>query len=127
MTSDHVVLVVDDDDETRDTLEELLGDAGYSVLAAANGAAALKLLQTAPLDRVPRCDFVILDLMMPVMNGWDFRAKQRTDPSLASIPVLVMSSGGRIAAVSDELEAADYISKPVQVPDLLKKVARLCP
>jgi CheY-like chemotaxis protein len=126
-TRDCVILVVDDDDDTRDTLEELLGHAGYSVLAAANGAAALRLLRAAPQVRDPPCDLVILDLMMPVMNGWDFRAKQRADPNLARIPILLMSAGGHIATVSDQLEAADYISKPVEVPDLLNKVARLRP
>ncbi len=124
-TRDCLVLVVEDDDDTRDSLEELLGQAGYGVLAAANGAAALSLLRAAPQARTPPCDLVILDLMMPVMNGWDFRAKQRADPALAEIPVLLMSAGGHIASVSDELEAADYISKPVEVPDFLDKVARL--
>jgi CheY-like chemotaxis protein len=126
-SSDCIVLVVDDDDEARETLEELLGRAGYRVLVAANGAVALSLLRTRPQARDPPCDIVILDLMMPVMNGWDFRARQRADPCLARIPILLMSAGGHIASVSDELGAADYITKPVEIPDLLKKVARLRP
>jgi CheY-like chemotaxis protein len=119
------VLVVEDDDDTRDALEELLGNAGYQVLVAANGAAALSLLRREPGARRPPCDLVILDLMMPIMNGWDFRAKQRADPALAGIPVLLMSAGGHLAVVSGELGVADHISKPVEAPDLLNKVARL--
>ena len=124
-TRDCLVLVVEDDDDTRDSLEELLGNEGYGVLAAANGAAALRLLRAAPRARKPPCDLVILDLMMPVMNGWDFRARQRADPALAGIPVLLMSAGGHLASVSGELQADDYISKPVEVPDFLDKIARL--
>jgi CheY-like chemotaxis protein len=124
-TRDCLVLVVEDDDDTRDSLEELLGHEGYGVLAAANGAAALTLLRATPRARKPPCDLVILDLMMPVMNGWDFRARQRADPALAGIPVLLMSAGGHLASVSGELQADDYISKPVEVPDFLDKIARL--
>jgi CheY-like chemotaxis protein len=122
-----VVLVVEDDDDARATLAELLDDAGYVVLAAPNGAAALSLLRAPPHVRTPPCDVVILDLMMPIMNGWDFRANQRADPCLSHIPVLLMSSRRHIAAVSDELETADYISKPIAIPDLLNKLARLRP
>src|SRR6476661_1385409 len=104
-TRDCLVLVVEDDDDTRDSLQELLGNEGYAVLAAANGAAALSLLRAAPRARTPPCDLVILDLMMPVMNGWDFRARQRADPTLAGIPVLLMSAGGHLASVSGELQA----------------------
>src|SRR4029077_6587366 len=105
---------------------------GYDVLAAPNGFEALGLLRGeqrrarrsggGPVGIV---DVVILDLMMPVMSGWDFRAEQLSDPMLSAIPVLLMSAGAHLAAVSDELEAADYITKPVEVPDLLGKVARL--
>jgi CheY-like chemotaxis protein len=120
-----VVLLVDDDDGTRGALEELLGNAGYGVRSASNGAAALSLLRAIPPGDA-KCDLILLDLMMPIMDGWDFRTKQRADPVLAGIPIILMSAGGGIAVVSEELRAADYINKPVDVPDLLNKVRRIC-
>jgi CheY-like chemotaxis protein len=119
------LLVVEDDGDTREALEELLQNAGYDVLTAPNGVVALSLLRGARERGETPCSAVILDLMMPVMNGWDFRARQRADPALASIPVLLMSAGGHLAAVSDELSAAGHVTKPVDVGDLLAKVARL--
>lgn len=119
------LLVVEDDGDTREALEELLVGAGYDVLTAPNGVVALTLLRTEREKGGVPCSAVILDLMMPVMNGWDFRARQRADPALASIPVLLMSAGGHLAAVSEELSAAGHVTKPVDVPDLLAKVARL--
>jgi CheY-like chemotaxis protein len=121
------VLLVEDDDDTREALGEVLENAGYGVLVASNGAVALRLLRAEPEGDRSRCDVVVLDLMMPVMNGWDFRAKQRADPGLAQIPVLLMSAGGHLSIVSDELKVADYINKPIEVPDLLQKIARLRP
>jgi CheY-like chemotaxis protein len=126
------VLLVEDDVDTREALEEVLASTGYDVLAAPNGFEALGLLR-GEQSRTRRSgggvvgvvDVVILDLMMPVMSGWDFRAEQLADPMLSAIPVLLMSAGAHLEAVSDELEAADYITKPVEVPDLLGKVARL--
>ena len=97
------------------------------MLGAPNGAVALSLLRAASEGETPACDIVVLDLMMPIMNGWDFRSKQRADPGLAQIPVLLMSAGGHLGVVSDELEVADHISKPIEVPDLLRKIARLLP
>ena len=66
-----VVLLVDDDEGARESLTELLEETGYSVLQADNGSAALQRLE----DVQGRCDVIVLDLMMPTMNGWDFRRK----------------------------------------------------
>jgi CheY-like chemotaxis protein len=117
-----VVLVVDDEPDARDVLATVLEEASYKVLRAANGAEALAALTAHD----GRCDVILLDLMMPVMNGWDFRRKQKQIPHLADIPVLLMSAGGRIASVRDDLEAADYVTKPVEIPDLLDKVRAQC-
>jgi len=62
--------------------------------------------------------------MMPVMNGWDFRAKQRAIPAFAATPVLLMSAGAHLATVSGELKAAGCIAKPVEMGDLLDVVKR---
>ncbi len=118
-----LVLLVEDDDETRDVLGDLLQEAGYGVLRAEDGAVAWKLLQ----ERPDKPDIILLDLMMPIMNGWDFRRKQRLDPRLSAIPILVMSAGGQIASVAADLGAVDHIEKPVEIDDLLGKLERLCP
>ena len=118
-----VVMLVDDDDGARESITELLEGTGYSVLQAENGSAAWRLLE----DVKGRCVIIVLDLMMPMMNGWDFRRKQRGDSRFAGIPVLLMSAGAHIASVSAELEAADHVPKPVDIADLLEKLRRHCP
>lgn len=120
--SRRLVLLVDDEEDARVALAEVLGDAGYGVLQAANGAEALSLLA----EHGPRCGLILLDLMMPVMNGWDFRKKQRQNQALADIPVLLMSAGAHIASASGDLDAAGYVTKPVEPDDLVAKVGRHC-
>jgi DNA-binding response OmpR family regulator len=129
-----VVLIVEDDEDAGDLLSSFLEDAHYGVLRARDGAEALRVLGGAGAERggepgaVPAktCNLILLDLMMPVMNGWDFRRKQRASPELAGIPVLLMSAGAHIAAVSGELEAAGFMAKPVEIADLLAKVKKHC-
>ena len=118
-----VVLVVEDDADARDAITAILGDAGYDALGAANGLEALGQLG----DQKGRCDLILLDLLMPVMNGWDFRRKQRETPAFAHIPVLLMSAGAHMATVSGELNAAGYVTKPVEMSDLLAVVQQHCP
>ena len=118
-----VVLVVDDDPDAREAITAILGDAGYNALSAANGLEALGQLG----DHAGRCDLILLDLLMPVMNGWDFRRKQRETPAFAHIPVLLMSAGAHMATVSGELNAAGYVTKPVEMADLLAVVQQHCP
>ena len=115
-----VVLIVDDDADTRVALADLLEDAGYDVLCAANGREALVRLSVSGVH----CDLILLDLLMPVMNGWDFRQRQRAMPEIANIPVLLMSAGAHLAVVRDELKADGSMTKPVDELDLLKLVKR---
>ena len=117
-----VVLVVDDNQDVRELLAAVLTDAHYDVLLANDGAEALRVLAGAATT----CDLIVLDLMMPVMNGWDFRRKQRTTEELAAIPVLLMSAGAHVFAASCELNAAAYLVKPVEIADLLTKVKKHC-
>jgi DNA-binding response OmpR family regulator len=117
-----VVLLVEDEDDAREMLATILEDARYRVLQAGDGAEALRLLA----DVNGSCDIILLDLMMPVMNGWDFRRKQKENAHFARIPVLLMSAGARIASASENLDAAGYVSKPVEVAELLEKVKRHC-
>jgi CheY-like chemotaxis protein len=85
----HRILIVDDDPDIRDALEELLADRGFTVLAASNGAEALKLLrmQSAPPS------IILLDVMMPVMDGYGFLEERRKDPELSRIPVAIITAG----------------------------------
>ena len=117
------MLVVEDDSDALDLITTILEDAGYDVLRASNGVEALGTLA----ERRGRCDLILLDLMMPVMNGWDFRHKQREIPALAQIPVILMSAGAHLAAASDGLDAAGSMTKPVDPDDLIAIVRRHCP
>ena len=108
------ILVVDDERDIRDTIAELLTDEGYEVEEASDGAEAL--------EKARGCHpaMVLLDLMMPGMNGWEFRARQRGDPDLAGIPVIVVSALGKVPGV----DAAAYLTKPFELEDLLTVVRR---
>lgn len=114
------VLLVEDDDDERDALAALLEQEDYRVLQAPNGAEALKLLEAQP----DQCQIILLDLMMPIMNGWDFRRMQKRKAELANIPVVLMSAGAQIAFAVEDLDAAGYVTKPVELSDLLEKVER---
>jgi CheY-like chemotaxis protein len=115
-----VVLLVEDDDDAREVLGTLLENADFRVLKAANGSEALAVLANVQ----GKCNIIILDLMMPVMNGWDFRRKQKDNPAIADIPVLLMSAGAHLASASGDLDAAGYLTKPVEISDLIEKVKR---
>ena len=115
------ILVIEDDPAIRETLGEILEDEGYSVLGAANGQEALRQLQ----DGCRPC-LILLDLMMPVMNGWEFRTRQQADPSLDTIPVVILSGGGNVQQSAADLNAAGYLSKPVKLETRLDVVEQFC-
>ena len=115
------LLVVEDDGDIRDTLVEVLTDAGYTVAAAENGKVALEALRSgAPLPAL-----VFLDLMMPVMDGITFCDLKRQDPMLAGIPVVVMSADPH---AKDKLgDAVDgYLRKPMTLDAVLTVAAQYC-
>ena len=113
------VFIVEDDVDTREMLGRFLELEGYRVETAANGKLALERLESG----VGPC-VILLDLMMPVMDGWQFRSQQIRDAALASIPVIVVSAAGkdRIA----DIEANAYLSKPVDLEQLLAQVTQYC-
>jgi CheY-like chemotaxis protein len=80
----------------------------------------------ASLRRAGDSCLILLDLMMPVMNGWEFLTGQRQDPELASIPVVVISAIGNAREKAASLEAADYLDKPLDYDELLEAVNRHC-
>ena len=115
------VLIVEDDTDLRETLSQILTDEGYRVWSAEHGQAALDCLR----DGSKPC-LILLDLTMPVMNGWQFRAEQREDPDLAGIPVVVISAGANLADQVVPLGIHDFIRKPIQLGQLLATVGRYC-
>jgi CheY-like chemotaxis protein len=112
------ILIVDDNLDLRDTLADLLTLAGYPVACASNGREALDYLRSSPPPRL-----ILLDLKMPVMTGWQFRALQLQDPALAAIPVLVLSGGADIRDEVQGLDADAYIPKPANIDLLLTAIA----
>ena len=113
------VLIVDDDADIRETLADVLRDAGYHVLGAANGDDALHQLR-----RGARPNLILLNLMMPVMNGWEFRERQRQDPMLAAIPVVVISAYSRYTSDGADFDAAASLRKPLDITTLIEMVER---
>jgi CheY-like chemotaxis protein len=111
------ILVVEDDEDAREALVALLQMKGYSAAAASNGKEALDYLRQAPIP-----DLIILDLWMPVMDGWQFRKEQIKDPRLAKIPVVVLTALSHRTGV----DANEIIVKPVDVNRLLTTVSRYC-
>ena len=123
MTDPHRVLVVDDDTDIRETIIEVLEDAGYQAVGAANGIEALAQLR-APADSW--C-VVLLDLMMPQMDGRTFRVEQLQDPALSPIPVVIVSAMTDVAEAAEELQVAAHVTKPVRLAQLMQIVDRFCP
>jgi len=113
-TPQRLLLVVDDDEATRLLLTELFNANGYAVVLAENGEQALKQL----LDYAP--DLVVLDLQMPVMDGWRFRAAQQllSNVRVAAVPVVLLTGTDNAEKSAQALHAAGFVEKPFQ-PDLL--------
>jgi CheY-like chemotaxis protein len=115
------ILIVEDYREVRESLAELLELEGYRVAVAANGQEALDHLLGGQLPRL-----ILLDLMMPVMNGWEFRRRQKRDPSLASVPVVAVTGAVELAEPAVSIDAVGYLGKPVDVGMLLDLVKLHC-
>jgi CheY-like chemotaxis protein len=115
-----LVLIVEDDSEIRYALGDLLELSGYTVAQAQNGREALQLLRSGLRPAV-----ILLDIMMPVMNGWAFRAEQLADPQLSGIPVIVLTAMGRAEEAGRELRCHAALSKPFEISDLLTVLDRL--
>ena len=117
-----MVLVVDDDASIRESLADLLGDEGYRVQTATNGAEALSLLRSS--SQLRPC-VILLDLMMPIMNGQEFYAEQQRDPTLASIPTVVISADKNVALKAIGFQG-EFLSKPVRLDTVLGVLGRHC-
>lgn len=110
-----LVMIVEDDIEISKILKETLELAAYQTMTAANGKIALELLTQS--KRLP--DLILLDLMMPVMNGWEFATEVKKNKRLASIPILVISA---FVDKADSIDCVGFIQKPINLSELLSIV-----
>lgn len=111
------ILVVEDDTDIARNLKELLESEGYQVTVSKNGKEALVSLQTETPN------LIILDLMMPIMDGFGFRQIQRSDPRISQIPIIVMSADGHVEDKKLQLGVTDFIRKPADLEEVLTAVA----
>ena len=118
----HRVLVVDDNRSVREPLVTLLEGRGFSARGVGNGREALQMLH----DGFDAC-LILLDLTMPIMDGWTFRTVQRAERELAEIPVVVLTALTDPKKAAEELGAVAGFSKPLDLEHLMRLVAEHCP
>lgn len=111
------IIVIDDDTDLRETLGEVLAEEGYPTRVFENGRTALEHLRSGA-----RPALILLDLMMPEMNGWQFREEQLRDERLSSIPVVVMTASRTFDG--EQLTASEILYKPVGLGELIAAVQR---
>lgn len=116
------VLLLEDDEAIGDAIASLLEEEGHVVVWARDGQIALERLRSGP-----RPDLILLDLAMPVMDGFHFRAEQRLQPALASIPVVVCTADGHGDEAARVLDAAGFLRKPLDAEKLLELVSSFGP
>jgi len=115
-----LVAIVDDDADLRQALADVLQDEGYTCIEARDGREALDLLRRAS----PKPDVILLDLMMPMMDGWQLQIRLRDDPDLATIPIVVMTAhAGFLRAAASIRPGTAVLPKPIDLPRLLEVVA----
>jgi CheY-like chemotaxis protein len=112
------ILIIEDDGDIREALLEILTSEGYEVHTATHGQEGLDYLKTAP--KPP--GLIVLDLMMPVMDGWHFRNQQLQNAALARIPVIVITAEGNATQKAKAMNASAGISKPIDLDEFLKTI-----
>lgn len=113
------ILVVEDDNSIRELLVELLQSEGYEVAAAVNGLEGIKYLQA---NGNP--DLILIDLMMPIMDGYTFRTEQMKNTEWSKVPVVVMSAEANAKEKMKNFGITAFLSKPVELDTILKTVER---
>src|SRR6185369_15624405 len=121
MAHDHDVMLIEDDAESRNAIAAVLEAYGFDVVQAVDGEDAL-----AQLHAGHRPCAILLDLMMPLMDGWQFREAQRTDPALADIPVALLTAAGNIRLQARRLGVDDAFEKPVNLDTVLAFIETHC-
>ncbi len=114
------VLIVEDDLDIRETLADVLEDRGYSTLSTSNGLEALQLLRTMPSPP----SVILLDLMMPIMDGYEFLEERAKDPTLLQVPVAVLTAGHRVERARLGSRTS-IIPKPIKLETLLSVLDEL--
>ena len=114
------ILIVEDSPDLQDLLVQLFESEGHTVSRANNGREALTLLETSPLP-----DSILLDIMMPVMDGIEFREQQRNDPRLAAIPVVMMTADLAQRMHAESLGIHAFVKKPLEADQLLETMAQI--
>jgi CheY-like chemotaxis protein len=115
------ILVVDDDPAIRDVVTDILELSDYRVMTASNGAEALDRIRAQPPAAV------LLDLMMPVMDGWEFMERCRRRLPCAGLPIAIMSAAHDAASAASQLGVQGYLTKPFELEAVLAVVDRLAP
>jgi len=116
------ILLVDDDFAILDGVAEFLECEGFSVISASNGLDALNQLRSGL-----HVDAIVLDVMMPMMDGWDFRAHQRADPALRGIPVVIITAAGFAGdTIREQFKVDDVFSKPLDLQHFLRRLREVC-
>jgi len=122
--SSGAILIVDDDNDVRSALSEMLEEEGFAVEGAHNGREALARLRAGGAHPA----VILLDLMMPGMDGWDFRTEQMLDPKLAAVPVVIVSASGfSLESIRTQFRPAAYVEKPIErnaLLDVIREVVR---
>jgi CheY-like chemotaxis protein len=113
------VLIVEDDEDLRDMMAQMLNIEGFHTATVANGREALEYLHATGKPNV-----ILLDLMMPIMDGWEFRRQQKADPELAPVPVIILSALDQTRAAPVDAEA--FLKKPLDFERLLELVRDHC-
>jgi CheY-like chemotaxis protein len=116
------LLIVDDDPATREVLFEIFTALGFEAQCAGDGKAALEALKE--MKTLP--SVILLDLVMPVMNGWEFRHAQLRDSGLALIPIIILSGTAILASDVSALQPAGFLRKPVAIEKLHELIRSLC-
>lgn len=117
------ILTIDDDEDIRSSISERLEMEGFETVWAKNGRVALEYLKATNDTELP--DLILLDYMMPIMNGQEFYREKMKIERLAKIPVVVMTAGGNLVNVMDKIESATmgYMSKPMDDETIIKMVS----
>jgi CheY-like chemotaxis protein len=113
------VLIVEDDADLREMMAQLLTLEGFQAATATNGREALDYLRKSPTP-----DLILLDLMMPVMDGWEFSKQQQADPAIAKVPVVVLTAVDQARAKA--VNATAFLNKPLDFDRLLQLVRQYC-
>lgn len=116
------ILVIEDDISIRELLVELLQGEGYTVVSAFNGIEGLNCLETKKIEP----NLILIDLMMPGMDGFKFRKEQLKNEVWSKIPTIVMSAESNAKEKMKDMNITAFLSKPVELDTILKTVARHC-